>query len=289
MTVVGQGSHSITFSHQHAGSLTVKTGADRVAWGYELNAQVFPTYGGEVVQILSCFVSDLEISGTLQTYWDMEKLYGFFINYLQMATQGDNATAGAGSYNQEPMTMEYPHRGWTFKIIPLAIPGFRKGREVVAPEWRLMAHIVDEGDDVANLKDLIIQEAELKAAVNSNDPNFSENFGLQGKIKFVDENPFSDPFTDVGEDFTAAQKKAVEEVADYYSKLLPSYLDGDFDAIVGDIASKPTWDPNRKQGTTKTEGESGGFRDSAEEADETLKRSRRADNKARTRPTVINP
>ena len=141
---------------------------------------------------------------------------------------------------------------------------------------------------MANLKDLIIQEAELKAAVNSDDPNFSENFGLQGKIKFVDENPFSDPFTDQGQDF-AQRDRALENVSDYYSKLLPSYLNGDFDAIVGDIASKPTWDPNRKKGTTKTEGESDGFRDRAREVDETLDRSRRADNKARTNPKVERP
>jgi hypothetical protein len=44
------------------------TGLERVAWGYTLNTANFPTYAGEVVQILSCYVEDLEITGVVQTY-----------------------------------------------------------------------------------------------------------------------------------------------------------------------------------------------------------------------------
>jgi hypothetical protein len=39
--------------------LTVDTGLDEASWSYNLNTVAFPTYGGEVVQILSCNVGEL--------------------------------------------------------------------------------------------------------------------------------------------------------------------------------------------------------------------------------------
>jgi hypothetical protein len=259
--IIGRGSHELRFSHPEVGDLTVLTGADRIAWGYVLNTANFPTYGGEVVQILSCYVDNIEIEGTLQTYEDMESLYRYFLGYLQTATQGknDKAVAGRSSFNEHPMKLEYPHRGWTFEIIPLNVPGYRKGREVVAPTWRLEAHVVDRGEDVEDLKDLIISEAEIRTAVGSDDPNFDQNFGLEGKIKFVDENPFSDPFTDSGQKFDPT--KNIQAIGDYYSKLLPSYLQGDFDSIFGGIGSKPAF--NSKIGAKGTNDEDGAVSDAA--------------------------
>lgn len=235
--------HILEFEHRDLGKLQVRTGADRIAWGYSLNVAVFPTYAGEVVQVLSCYVENLEITGTLRTYRELEQIYTFFLNYTQIATQGDQAekkaTPGRTAYNQEPMIFRYPHRGWEIEIMPTAIPGFRKGRDVVAPEWRLQAHIVDDEGDVDNIKDLVVREVEIKKSIGSNDPNFDENFGLQGKIKFVDENPFSDPLTDKNERFE--RNDFLEQLGDYYTKILPSYIKGDFDAIFGGIGSKPAF------------------------------------------------
>jgi hypothetical protein len=247
--IVGEGSHHIEFSHPEIGSLTVRTGADRIAWGYSLNVAVFPTYAGEVVQILSCFVDNLEITGTLQTYNDAFKLYTYFLQYTQLATQGDprrGQEAGESSYNEYPMTMRYPHRNWEFHIMPVDVPGFRKGRDVVAPEWRVEAHVADETGDVHELKELIVREAEIKAAVGSTDPDFDQNFGLNGVIRFTDENPFSDPWTDHGTDFAQDRANSFKEIGDYYSTLLPSYLKGDFDAITGGLGSKPAFSINGK-------------------------------------------
>lgn len=248
--VVGSGSHSIEFEHPEVGLLVVKTGADRIAWGYALNTVTWPTYAGEVVQILSCFVDDLEITGTLQTPGDMETLYTFFIQYAQVATQGDprrGQKSGHTSYNEQPMTMRYPHRGWEMKVMPKSMPGYHKGRDLVTYQWQIQAHVVDDdAGDVDSLKDLIIKEAEIKMAIQSKGPDDDTNFALQGKIHFEDENPFSDPFTSKGTNFAQNPSQAFQQIGDFYSKLLPAYLQGDFSALSGGLGSKPafTADPN---------------------------------------------
>jgi hypothetical protein len=242
--VVGAGSNEVGFSHPEIGSLVIRTGLERVAWGYTLNTANFPTYAGEVVQILSCYVEDLEVTGVVQTYRDMETIYSYFLSYVQIATQGQSGgAAGTSAYNQVPMTFSYPHRGWEFTVMPKDIPGYRKGREVVVPEWRIQCHVADETGDVDALAALIIQEAEIKTNIGAGD-DFDENFGLEGKIKFVDENPFSDPFTDRGTDFAANRSDAFNQIGDFYSKLLPSYLKGDFDSLTGGLGSKPAFNPD---------------------------------------------
>ena len=151
-------SHSLRFSHPVVGDLELVSGLDSASWGYSLNTQTYPTYGGEVVQILSCQVDDLYLSGTLRTYQEMENLYTYMMKYMQVASQGQQGPQRPGqtSYNQEGMTFLYPERGWSFLIMPTSAPGFRKGTEIVAPTWQLQAHIIDQAGDVEDLKDLII-------------------------------------------------------------------------------------------------------------------------------------
>lgn len=237
--VVGQGSHTVLFSHPQVGELHVRTGIDNISWGYQLNTANFPTYGGEVVQILSCYVDDLTVQGTLQSYLDMENVYTYFLQYLKIANTRDRNSL------MHPMKFYYPHRQWEFEIIVTNLPGYRKARDVVAPTWQISAHVVDEGNDVESLKQLIVDEAQIKAQIGSTDPKFNEHFGLEGKIRFIDENPFSDPFTDQGLNFANNRHEAIQNIGDYYSTLLPSYLDGDFDAIFGNIGSQPSFSPNR--------------------------------------------
>lgn len=248
MPDVGSGSHLLQFSHPEIGFLRVYSGADRIAWGYSLNTQVYPTYAGEVVQILSCYIDDLEITGSVQTYTDMEQVYTYFLQYTQIATQGDPARnkvlTGRTAYNQEPMKLEYFHRGWEFFIMPTSVPGFRKAREQIHPEWRVKCHVVAEDGDADTLSDLIIQEAEIKAAVGGG-ADFDENFGLTGQITFLDENPFSDPFTDSGQDFDTNRAKDLTSLADHYSKMLPAYLSGNFEDIFGNVGSQPAFNVNR--------------------------------------------
>ncbi len=228
---------TVTFQHPQCGTLNVRTGIDQISWGYSLNTANYPTYGGEVIQILSCYVEDLRLQGTLANYWELETVYTFFLKFI------DNASA-QGTRDETPMKFYYHHRGWQFDLFVKNAPGFKKGRDVVAPEWMIEAHMVDTAGNTDDLKDLITTEAAIKLATNSD-----ENFGLQGKIKFIDENPFSDPWTRSGPNFDQFNK-----VSDYYTTLLPSYLNGDFDAIFGGVGSKPAFDPSYGiKGNTDTE------------------------------------
>src|ERR1019366_7215700 len=135
------------------GDLEIDTGIDDADWAYGLNTVTFPTYGGEVVQILSVYIDDLTLHGTLSTYRQMEAIYKYFARYIQIASQGTKSVPGIGdsisgsAYNLWPITFSYPERNWFFKIIPLAVPGFRYGRDVVTPTWQIKAHVVDDSPD----------------------------------------------------------------------------------------------------------------------------------------------
>lgn len=228
-------SHLLKFSHPTVGTHSIYTGLDQIEWGYELNTANYPTYGGEVIQILSCYIDNVTISGTFETYAQMESFYNFFLGYLQTATQGASGkkVPGQTAYNQQPMVFTYPHRNWKFHIFPLEIPGFRYGREVVAPEWSMRAFVIDPDED---LKSDVITELEVQNIID--DPD--QYFGLQGKIGLVD-RAWSDPFTEKGKTFHPEDSKAVSQLGDYFSKIIPSYLTGDFDSILANVGSKPSF------------------------------------------------
>lgn len=247
-------SYPVIFTHSATdalagGSLTVRTGLDAAAWSYNANVQTFPTYKGEVVQILSVFIDNLTIQGTCHSYDDMESIYKYFWTYAQVASQGRRGGSNVGdtSYNQEPMTMQYAHRSWALKIMPIAMPGFRYGRDVVAPQWRIQAHVVDDGSDIEYLKNSVVDHVIDEA--NEGD------FALQGQIGYVADNPFSAPFIDGKDKFDPSQTAdSFGHMADWYNSLIPSYLEHDFGTITGDMGSKPAfgnWGPQYKDEGTK--------------------------------------
>jgi hypothetical protein len=247
MTSTAGTSHPLKFYHPSVGSFTINLGMNDIEWGYELNTVNFPTYGGEVIQILSCFIDNVTLSGTFQTYVQMEQFYSYFFRYLEQAAQGASGPTdpGQNSYNQQPMTMEYPHRSWSFKIIPLEVPGFRYGREIVAPEWSMSAFVLDPSEE---LKSEVISEIEIRRAIG--DVKSDANFGLQGKIGLVNP-PFSDPFTEEKGKFDPTDSKNLTQLGDYFSKLIPSYLEGDFEALLGNVGSKPAFgDTTAPRGTS---------------------------------------
>jgi hypothetical protein len=237
---IGTGSHLVEFSYPRADgrrTLQVFSGLDEIEWGYTLNVARYPTYLGEVVQILSCFVEDISIEGSLQKVNHLEQLYTFFLEYISQASQGQG---NGPTYSQEPITMLYPHRGWTFYIIPTGLLGFNIGRDIVAQKWRIQAHVNDH-ENTDDLTDLIITEAQMKSALNSDDPSFDASFEIKGEIRFVGRNPFSDPQASVAGTFDTELHKRATELSDFYTSLLPSYLQGDFDALLGNQASVPAF------------------------------------------------
>lgn len=181
-------SHSIIFTHpQIDRALVVKTGANNISWAYNLNTVAYPTYAGEVVQVLSCNIDNLQIDGEVRSYAEMEEIYKWFLIYMQKATQG----SGGDNYVGAPVKMEYPHRGWTLYIKPIQLPALHYGRDVVVPTWSMSAHIEDPDPE---MRDLAIDNSP-----GSQYAGEVENFRarISANIGFRRANPFSDPIATI--------------------------------------------------------------------------------------------
>lgn len=231
---------AVLFSHPSAkvrAPLKVHVKPNQIEWTYGLNTQNYPTYGGEVIQILSCYIDDLTVAGNVTSYREMEKIYKWFIEYIQLATAGKR---GRGSYDTRPVIMKYPERGWTFHIYPKSLPSFKYGRDIVAPEWTMTAAIAEPDQD---FKLKVLDKALQEAAEAQGD--FKLFGSVTADMGFNASNPFSDP---------DAQPKADKQLkkhpntgandygdlADWYNNLLPSYLNGDFRDISADY-SRPSF------------------------------------------------
>lgn len=240
----------IQFYHPDASpnTLYVDVKPNQIEWSYGLNVANFPTYGGEVVQILSAYIDDLTVTGNVRTYQEIEEIYSWFITYIQLATQG---VTGVGRYNVKPVQMSYFERGWKFNIYPTGVPGFKYGRDVVAPEWKLTAAVVDPAQ---GLLDKITTEAAETAGEDG-----LPLFGVAtGEIGFEPHNPFSDPLGGEGKlgekntkRFLKGQSlSGFKTPADAYNELLPAYLEGNFEDLTADY-SKPVVEKAEEKAKTK--------------------------------------
>lgn len=249
-------STAIQFTHpnSHVGNLTVENGLDQAQWAYQLNTQVYPTYGGEVVQILSVYVDDLTLGGSIATYAQAELIYSYFARYFAVATAGTSATPNVNNgsaYNLEPMIFTYPMRGWTFSIYPKTAPGFSYDVEMVNPTWLMTAHIDDSINDLTSIKTTIQQEAATfmqQKGVTSTDNSFGR---LTDQISPQSGDPNTDPFQTFNEGDQAASQ-ALGGLSDYYASLVNGYTNGNFAGITGGVGSKPSSPSKTKTATTTT-------------------------------------
>jgi len=191
----------IIFSHptQALPDLKLSVNPDSIVWSYGLNTQNYQTFGGEVVQILSMFIEDMTITGTISSYSKMETIYQWFVSYMQLATQGKTQ-----AYDTTPVTFEYPARGWKFLIQPKSAPGFRYGKDVVAPTWSISAAVVESPE---SFEQLIKTEAQAQV----DDPSFKPFGTATARIGFHQFNPWTTPNT--GKAYKAGATQ------DYYSEL----------------------------------------------------------------------
>lgn len=230
-------SASPVFSHPNPkiGSLEIGTGLDECSWAYNLNTAVYPTYGGEVVQILSVFIDDVTISGTVSTYSQAEAIYSYFANYMQLATQG---FGGGPAFIATPVTFVYPARNWSFQLFPKTAPGFAYTFDTVAPTWQITAHVEDDSVDLKPIKNAI------SAALASQLTVFE---GLNDEIGPDSGNPDTDPF----QTFNGNVATGVQNASTYYNSLIKAYASGNFLSLTGGIASGPTPStPKTGTGTT---------------------------------------
>ena len=227
---------AVVFSHPSklVGKLIIETGLDTAQWGYNLNTQVYPTYGGEVVQILSVYIDDLQIGGSIATYSQMEAIYSYFAAYMQIATQGRSPTPNPGisAYNMEPITFTYPARGWEFEIMPMSVPGFYMAHDLVLPSWQLTAHVVD--DSVNQNPTLTSIKSQITdSAIAASLENFQK---INDEISPDMRNPDTMPFMV----FTGNPSTSIQNYADYYNSLISSYSGTNPSTVPGSAPATPS-------------------------------------------------
>ena len=228
--------NQITFSHpavsSKLGDLIIGVKPDQIVWSYGLNTANYSTYGGEVVQILSMYVEDMVINGTVGSYAELERIYTWFIAYMQEATQGHGSTQGTG-YDTRPVKMTYHQRSWNFDIYPKALPGFRYGREVVAPVWTLTAAVSEFPE---NFEDSVLSNREFAGIASEG--GFDPFGTVTAEIGFNDDNPFSRPDSATGK---AINEKGLKDGGDWYGSLIKAYIDdNDWSSLSADY-SIPKW------------------------------------------------
>lgn len=252
---------TFTFPNQYVGSLTIENGLDQAQWGYNLNTQTYPTYGGEVVQILSVNIGDISMGGSIATYRQAQVIYSYFARYFQVATQGITGTPDPSTYSaydERYMTFSYPQRGWQFQIQPKTAPGFRWDIETVNPTWQMTAHIVDSNNEGGNLSDIqqAIKNQVVAGLMSSSQNDFFNNTNEQ--IGPPTGNPNTDPFQTYDEGAENAET-ALGGLSDYYTSLVSSYQSNNYTAITGNLGSKPATKSSKssKSKSSKTQTEQG--------------------------------
>lgn len=241
----------VQFHHPYiTRDLVININPDQVTWAYGLNTAVYPTYGGEVIQILSVYFDDMTIAGTVATYDELEAIYTWFITYMQYATQGRTNP----SYDQHPVDFWYTERNWHFQIWPKSLPGFRYGRDVVAPTWQLTA-AVKEPDAV------FADQLKTTAAFNASATGQIEQFGATtadfGKTGDLSNNPWASPDADPNrKNQTIAQfyQAEAQTLADQFSHFVNVYQQGDINSLP-QFASAPPYNgalgPTASKSSTK--------------------------------------
>lgn len=216
----------IIFTHPEIDdTLVVSTGANQISWAYNLNTVNYPTYAGEVVQVLSCNIDNLQIEGDIRSYAEMEGIYTWFLEYMQKATQG---LRGA-RYVDAPVKMEYPHRGWTLFIKPIQLPSMRYGREIVVPSWSMQAHIEDP--------DPVQRELTIDHAINGDIENFKSR--VTANIGFRQANPFSDPLAVITKEESTLYPKA-KDIVGLKVEGSETQTDPDWDTAIQGLAKQAT-------------------------------------------------
>jgi hypothetical protein len=155
---------TLIFSHpQMEEDLRVRSGANSIKWSYELNTISTPTVGGEVVQILSCFVGPITIEGTAAGYqtgatvnrgerpgWgpgtttptdEALNIVHWFLRYMHLAgaLQGQDDRR-----NEAAIKFSYPARNWDFWIQVTQLNGFDFSSDQVLVPWSITAEILSD-------------------------------------------------------------------------------------------------------------------------------------------------
>lgn len=240
-------------------SLYIHSGATAINWDFVLNTQSTPTIGGEVVQVLSCFVGPITITGQtagLKTNqsgklgpteipgWkdfngksafgpnhELRSIVQWFRYYM---TKAGSDNLGNIFRAERAIKFEYPERGWVFYIMPTALKGFRYDKEVISPEWSITAEIVSDnaldffsGVTMSSFTDeLLTTNAALQGQIGlshfatTETQTANANFGQTGD--FGSTNPFLNP------SLSGKAGAALQKMGDNFQGLVAAWASGDF-------------------------------------------------------------
>lgn len=132
-------SSDVIFSHPAIKTpLRITTGANEIAWSYVLNMIATPTLGGEVLQILSATVEEFTINGTTRSNEQLKQIVDWFKEYITVA--------GLGMRDQEPVTFQYPARGWSLKVWVKSTPQLHYATNLIGAPWQITAEVASDTD-----------------------------------------------------------------------------------------------------------------------------------------------
>jgi hypothetical protein len=218
--------------------LVITTGMDAISWDYDLNIQRYPTYGGEVVQILSCNIANLMIQGTTSSYSSsgdfsnpgIEEIYTWFNAYMQSASQG--ATRNGTHYDQNSITMSYPYRNWTVEFQCQSAPGFSLGTDIVAPTWQITGKVTNVPESMKNLTlNTVLSGETAKEFGRIHD-------GVDLSRPDPATNPYQSPFPSKNERVQQQRiSHALGNLGSYWQNLVSVWDNGDFSTLVNPAAS----------------------------------------------------
>jgi hypothetical protein len=208
-------------------TLLVHTGANQIKWAYSMNTTKFPTYGGEVIQVLSARVGQLHVGGNTVNNLQLAAIYKWFRAYMTLAgaTRPRDVT---------PITFQYPNRGWELGIYVTAAPSFKLGTTQVATEWSIVAEVNQE--DAQLLEHEIMKPLTYPLTTVLGDS--AGSLVLPKGIGFIPNNKFSAPLPDLiakgaSPDAIAAatqrlQTVTANNIGNSFEALVAAWSGGDF-------------------------------------------------------------
>ncbi len=155
----------------HGGkSFQFRTNPNSIRWTYTLNTKVEETYGGRVVQILSCNMDDLVVTAEAGGGgWEYIHAVALFMRDMLF----DQRSGG------EPGTFSYPTRGWEMDVYAVNFP-FKDAWNEVTREFTMQFKIQEDVNGVIT-SDTIAGEIErLKKGIEYEHNDFNTPEGDPG-------------------------------------------------------------------------------------------------------------
>lgn len=144
-----------------------RTDPNTVRWNYKLNTAVEQTYGGRVVQLLSCTIEDLTVTADAGLGgWDYVYQAALFMRDM-LFDQRNGGVHGV---------FEYAPRGWKLGVYAVNFP-FTDDVAAVRREYTLTFKVQEDISGVITTESLALELAALKDGIGYqhneyNDPEF---------------------------------------------------------------------------------------------------------------------